>query len=91
MQMDKLNIMLVPILIILCTLSWTSLSFAEENGQNAGIGDEAWDNGSNQWDDGSKGNYYSKIQCNDSDANGICDSSHAISGGKNIDRYPLAY
>ncbi len=56
-------------------------SFADNYGQNA------YDDSSNQWDNGSIGNYYSDFSCiNRKD--GICVSSYPVPGGKNIDRYP---
>jgi len=53
-------------------------------------GEAARDGGSNQWDDGSRGNYYGPEDCQDSNSDGICDSPHPIPGGNNVDRYPLA-
>jgi parallel beta-helix repeat protein len=53
-------------------------------------GEAARDAGSNLWDDGSRGNYYGSEDCQDSNHNGICDYPQAISGGSNVDRYPLA-
>jgi parallel beta-helix repeat protein len=51
----------------------------------------AWDDRkSNQWDDGSSGNYYSDLDCIDAQGDGVCDSTYAIEGGSNVDRYPLA-
>jgi parallel beta-helix repeat protein len=50
----------------------------------------ALDDGTNGWDNGSRGNYYSGFNCTDVDINGICDSKHNITGGSNVDRYPLA-
>ena len=49
---------------------------------------------SNQWDNGSIGNYWSDFDetsegCIDLDNNGICDSPYHIPGGSSIDRYPL--
>ncbi len=49
----------------------------------------AYDNGSNQWDNGSIGNYYSDFICQDR-GDGICSSGYAIPGGLSKDRYPLA-
>ena len=48
------------------------------------------DSGTNQWDDGAAGNYYSDFNCTDSDGDGICDSVCRIIGGESVDRYPLA-
>jgi len=53
-------------------------------------GDLVWDEGSNSWDDGAKGNYYGHGDCEDSNRDGICDSPYSIPGGSNVDRYPLA-
>jgi parallel beta-helix repeat protein len=51
----------------------------------------AWDDRrSNQWDDGSRGNYYSDLDCSDAQGDGVCDSTYAVEGGINVDRYPLA-
>ncbi|VVB68258.1 Periplasmic copper-binding protein (NosD) [uncultured archaeon] len=57
---------------------------------------DAYDNledaqsGTNKWDDGSIGNYYSHLQCADSNRDGICDSPYSIPGGISVDRYPMA-
>jgi len=50
----------------------------------------AYDDASNQWDNGTVGNYYTDFDCTDADDDGICDSERAIPGGESIDRYPLA-
>ncbi|NIA11458.1 MAG: PKD domain-containing protein, partial [Nitrospiraceae bacterium] len=47
------------------------------------------DPGTNQWDSGSEGNYYSDYTGTDSDGDGIGDTSHPIPGGSSVDRYPL--
>ncbi len=57
-------------------------SFANNYGRNA------YDDGSNYWNSGEVGNYYSDFICN-SRKNGICSSSYEVPGGKNIDGYPL--
>ena len=44
----------------------------------------------NQWDNGSIGNYYSDMDCTDSEGDGICDSTYSIPGGLSLDRYPRA-
>jgi len=44
----------------------------------------------NQWDNGSIGNYYSDMDCADSEGDGICDSAYNIPGGVSLDRYPRA-
>ncbi len=62
-------------------LSMNSLMQNQEN---------AYDDGTNQWDDGSKGNYYDNNACSDAKADGICDVQFKIPGGPSIDRYPLA-
>jgi parallel beta-helix repeat protein len=46
--------------------------------------------GTNQWDDGSVGNYYSDLQFADSNSDGISDSPYSIPGGISVDRYPMA-
>jgi len=48
----------------------------------------------NQWDDGSKGNYYSDFTkpnegCVDANKDGISDNPHPIPGGAAVDRFPL--
>ncbi|MFB3763888.1 MAG: nitrous oxide reductase family maturation protein NosD [Methanotrichaceae archaeon] len=45
------------------------------------------DDGSDHWDNGSIGNYYSDFRCNNRNGE-ICISGYAVPGGKNIDRYP---
>jgi parallel beta-helix repeat protein len=50
---------------------------------------QAYDPHSNQWDDGSEGNYWSDYAGVDSEPNGIGDTPYAIPGGPNQDRYPL--
>ncbi|VVB68627.1 Periplasmic copper-binding protein (NosD) [uncultured archaeon] len=51
----------------------------------------ALDDGHNEWDNGTIGNYYGDIDCIDKDSNGICDSEHKIPlNGTSVDRYPLA-
>jgi parallel beta-helix repeat protein len=44
----------------------------------------------NQWDDGSAGNYYGDFECLDS-VNGICGTPYEIAGGSSVDRYPRAF
>ncbi len=73
------------------------LSRSEENRiySNAFIDNEIEnvldEEGSNRWDNGTTGNYYSDINCTDLDGDGICELSYSIPGGSSIDRYPLAF
>jgi len=50
---------------------------------------QAYDDGNNNWDTGSYGNYWSDLTSPDADGDGIVDRSYAIAGGSNADRYPL--
>lgn len=59
------------------------------NGQNA------FDDGYNQWDNGKAGNHYSNYDayeqgCTDRNRDGICDYSYSIPGGRNLDHLPKA-
>ncbi|KAF5418382.1 MAG: Cell surface glycoprotein [Candidatus Methanogaster sp.] len=45
--------------------------------------------GTNQWDSGSAGNYYSDYTGTDNNTDGIGDTPHPIPGGGSIDRFPL--
>ncbi|MGA9099584.1 MAG: NosD domain-containing protein [Methanotrichaceae archaeon] len=61
----------------------------QDNGQNA------FDDGNNQWDNGKVGNHYSNYDayeqgCTDRNRDGICDNSYSIPGGHNVDRLPKA-
>jgi parallel beta-helix repeat protein len=49
----------------------------------------AYDTGTNQWDSGSEGNYYSNYNGTDPDPDGIGNDPHPIPGGTSIDRCPL--
>jgi len=49
----------------------------------------AYDIGTNQWDSGSEGNYYSDYNGTDGDGDGIGEDPHPIPGGESIDRFPL--
>ncbi|MCR3884535.1 MAG: right-handed parallel beta-helix repeat-containing protein [Methanothrix sp.] len=55
----------------------------------------AFDDGTNRWDDGSVGNRYGDFDdpeegCIDADLDGICDRGREIPGGSNLDRFPRA-
>jgi len=52
-----------------------------------------YDNGNNSWDDGypSGGNFWDDYTANDYDNDGVGDSPYNISGGNNVDWYPLGY
>jgi parallel beta-helix repeat protein len=55
----------------------------------------AFDDGTNLWDDGTVGNRYGDFDdpdegCTEEDGDGICDSGLDIPGGSNRDRFPLA-
>ena len=49
----------------------------------------AYDTGTNQWDSGSAGNYYSDYNGTDPDGDGIGDDPYDIPGGSSVDRFPL--
>ncbi|PXF57566.1 MAG: hypothetical protein C4B59_14970 [Candidatus Methanogaster sp.] len=51
----------------------------------------AYDDGSNHWDSGSVGNYYSDYNGADLDGDGIGEDSYSIPGGESIDRFPLMH
>lgn len=57
-------------------------SFVDNYGQNA------YDDGSDYWDNGTMGNYFSDLICKNG-KDGICSTGYQVPGGKNIDRYPL--
>lgn len=53
----------------------------------------AHDNGANQWDNGTIGNYYDDFRvatgnCRYSDGKRVCNLGHSISGGSSTDRHP---
>jgi parallel beta-helix repeat protein len=53
---------------------------------------QAYDDGTNNWDNGSEGNYWDDWQPPehpDADGNGIVDEPRPIEGGSSVDRYPL--
>jgi len=49
----------------------------------------AYDDSTNQWDSGSVGNYYSDYTGNDTNRDGIGETTYDIPGGESVDRYPL--
>ncbi|CAD6494943.1 MAG: Periplasmic copper-binding protein (NosD) [Candidatus Argoarchaeum ethanivorans] len=51
----------------------------------------AYDDGTNQWDSGSEGNYYSDYTGTDPDGDGIGNIPHLIHGGSSVDRFPLMH
>jgi len=50
---------------------------------------EQLDTGSNQWDNGTIGNYWDDYKGNDANGDGIGDIPHPVPGGSSEDRYPL--
>jgi parallel beta-helix repeat protein len=50
---------------------------------------QAYDECTNYWDDGSKGNYWSDYTGKDANHDGIGDTPYDITGDSNQDRYPL--
>lgn len=48
----------------------------------------AYDNGTNTWDNGSTGNYWDDWNTPDNNSDGIVDNPRPISGGSNQDNYP---
>jgi len=65
------------------------------NNRFANNGQNAYDEGLDDWDDGSSGNSFIDFDdlyegCRDKDRDGICDAGHMIPGGSSRDRYPLA-
>jgi parallel beta-helix repeat protein len=53
-------------------------------------GEDAYDVGVNQWDDGTTGNYYSENSCTNANNDFYCDSPYSVPGGSNADNHPLA-
>ena len=47
------------------------------------------EDGTNYWDNNGYGNYWDDWQTPDADYNGIVDAARSISGGSNVDHYPL--
>jgi prefoldin subunit 5 len=50
---------------------------------------QAYDDGTNNWNSSSYGNYWSDWTSPDTNGDGIVDSPYAIVGGSNVDAYPL--
>lgn len=50
---------------------------------------QAFDEGINSWDNGSIGNYWTDYSGIDENSDGIGDSPYNISGGNNVDRFPI--
>ena len=74
--------------IKICCASYSNIVYHntfKDNGYNA------YDQNSNTWDNGypSGGNYWDDYNGTDEDEDGIGDIPYSISGGNNIDQYPL--
>ena len=54
-----------------------------------GNGENAFDGGSNQWDDGAEGNYWDDYSGSDQDNDTVGDSPYDIPGGGNQDHFPM--
>jgi len=52
---------------------------------------DAYDDGTNRWDDGKTGNHYGDFieECEDKDGDGVCDDAYEIPGDANLDEHPL--
>ena len=59
------------------------------NNLNGNTNNNARDDGTNQWNSGSEGNYYSDYTGTDSDGDGIGDTPYPIPSGSSVDRHPL--
>ena len=60
------------------------------NNLDGNTNNNAYDDGTNQWDSGSEGNHYGDDYTGtDSDGDGIGDTPYTIPGGSSVDRYPL--
>jgi parallel beta-helix repeat protein len=59
------------------------------NNLDGNTNNNVYDDGTNAWDSGSEGNYYSDYTGTDSDDDGIGDTPYSIPAGSSTDRYPL--
>jgi nitrous oxidase accessory protein len=50
---------------------------------------DSYDDGENQWDDGTEGNYYRDLSCKDLNNDKVCDESLPVPGGTSVDNYPF--
>ena len=67
--------------------SWYNILYHNNLAGNADH--NACDTGTNQWDSGSEGNYYSDYTGTDSDGDGIGNTTYPIPGDRGVDRFPL--
>ncbi len=72
-------------------LQYSSGNTLANNNLIDNIGYNTYDDGTNQWDSGSAGNYYSNHSGIDTNSDGIGDDPYPIPGGTSIDRFPLMH